>query len=324
MTKKLRQIKSDQIKAELFQGFYRLETAGVPLQQSLSVLLNQSPAIATNLSLVQQAISKGHTISESGYRAKLFSDVDKQIIHTGEESGSLSSVYQLLAQHYASKVRTRKDIKSKLVLPIAMLILMIFINPLPALILGSISAGDYLGQTLGTIIVLALVVYSLLNIVSVLKKIGLEKAVDQLQLSLPFISSWTIKRQVHAFFTHFGLLLKAGVSMSTALPTAINTMSNEALRSKLETVCPSVNEGNSLAVALQPITEISQTTIKQIEIGEQSGRLDQTLIHLSYLKEQDIKAETAFVAEWIPRIIYGLIVMIIAYSIISSAKISSI
>lgn len=324
MKANMRHITSSQIKADLFLKLFRMEASGLSLQQTLNMLKDETSTISPNINCLQSYISKGSTISDSGFKAKLFSTLDRDSIHAGETSGNLAKVYELLAAHYANKARYGKQIKSKLNLPIAMLLLMIFIQPIPDLVLGVITSFEYLKQTVGTILQLLILFYIAMNSGLWLKKLGLETALSHLQLSLPIISNWLITRQINNFFSYLGLLLTSGVPLSQALTTAINTINNDVLKTKFKPIIPSINNGNSLAESLRLVPEIKEITVQQIAVGEQSGRLDQTIQHLSLLQYQAIVAQNKFIAEWIPRIIYGFIVVLIAYSILSTGNISSI
>lgn len=324
MKKQLRQITSNQIKAELFMALYQMETTGISLHQALDILKRETSEISVNISRMQSYIAKGYAVSDSGFKTKLFSTLDKESIHAGESSGHLAMVYKLLASHYADKARYQKQIKSKLHLPVIMLLLMIFIQPLPDLVLGAITGLDYLQLTLGTILQLILVIYIVLKGNDILRKVGLGKALDRLQLSLPILSSWILTRQINNFFTYLGLLLASGSSLSAALPIAIDTINNRVLRTKFKPIIQSIHQGNSLAESLTLIPEIKETIRQQVVIGEQSGRLDQSIQHLSSLQHEAIVAQNEFIADWIPRIIYGFIVVVIACSIITTGNISSI
>ncbi len=324
MKTNMRHITSSQIKADLFLKLFRMESSGLSLQQTLNMLKDENSTISPNINCLQSYISKGSTISVSGFKAKLFSTLDRDSIHAGETSGNLTKVYELLATHYANKARYDKQIRSKLNLPIAMLLLMIFIQPIPDLVLGVITSFEYLKQTVGTILQLLILIYIAMNSGLFLKKLGLGTALSHLQLSLPIISQWLITRQINNFFSYLGLLSASGVPLTQALTTAIDTINNDVLKTKFKPIIPSVNNGNSLAESLRLVPEIKDITVQQIVVGEQSGRLDQTIQHLSLLQHQAIVAQNEFIAAWIPRIIYGFIVVLIAYSILSTGNISSI
>ena len=90
---------------------------------------------------MQSYLSTGSTISISALKATRFSTLDSDNIHARETSSNLAKIYKLLALHYANKARYDKQIKSKLNLPIAMLLLIIFIQPITDLVLGMFTRG---------------------------------------------------------------------------------------------------------------------------------------------------------------------------------------
>lgn len=271
-----------QQRADIFHHLAQLERSGLTALHSFSLLENQSP----QLQALQKRLNLGETISESGFKSGVFSSFDKTMVHAGESSGTLAIIYQQLAKYYTHRVKSFRYIKSKLYLPIAIAILAIFIQATPSLILGQISVGQYLLSTVGLIIKLALVIYVIFKIPSWLtaKSITISRLFDFLKMQIPLLSDWLIRRQVNEFLYSLGLLLSAGLAMSDAIPKAIDTLSNSSLRSKFSQVSAAIGQGNSLALSLENITVINNEILAQITVGENSGRLAETLLHYTKIK----------------------------------------
>jgi len=322
-------INSSQLKADLYLQLSRMEEAGLTQQHAVEILDNHQNKFTKNLKLFQQYLKAGKPITESGFKAGIFSAFDKEIIHAGETSGNMENVYKQLAKLYSHKAINIKQIKTKLSLPILILTLFIFIQPLPALVLNTITASEYLWATIGTLLRIALFFYIILNLVNwltrgPLKFLGLAKPIYQLQLILPGISKWFITRQINNFLTYLSLMLTAGIAISEALPKAINTINNPLFGSKFNPAVSAINKGISLAESLRLVAEIDEKIIQQIKVGEESGKLAETIQHFTDIKRNELIAQDKFLAEWIPRLIYFVILVSVAYSMVTSSSISSI
>ena len=329
MKPKLPRINSNQLKADLYLQLSRMEEAGLTPQHALEIVNQDKTTMTKAISFFQKYLKAGRPISESGFAAGIFSEFDRELIHAGESSGNMMYVYQQLARFYSDKAIRIKQIKSKLYLPIVILVLFIFINPLPALISNAISASDYLSASFGSLIKLYLLYYLSFNLIpwltgGPLKFLGLAPLVFRLQAVLPFISTWLYARNINLLMTYLGMMLASGIAISDAIRKAINTINNPIFKAQFQPVISSINNGVTLADSLRLVPEIKETMIQQILVGEESGRLAETILHFSEIDREELAAQDKFLAEWIPRIIYFVILVSVAYSMITSSSISSI
>ena len=322
-------INSSQVKADLYLQLSRMEEAGLTPQHAVEILDNHQNKITKHLRLFQQYLKAGKPITESGFNAGIFSAFDKEIVHAGETSGNMENVYKQLAKLYSNKAINIKQLKTKLSLPILILTLFIFIQPLPALILNTISVPEYLWTSIGTLLRIGLFFYIILNVVSwltrgPLKFLGLAKSIYQLQLILPRLSNWFITRQINNFLIYLSLMLAAGIAISEAFPKAMNTINNPMFRIKFNPAASAIYKGISLTESLRLVLEMDEQIIQQIKVGEESGKLAETIQHFTDIKRDELIAQDNFVVELIPRIIYLFIVGIVAYSIVTGSTLSSI
>ena len=151
-----------------------------------------------------------------------------------------------------------------------------------------------------------------------LRFLGLRRLVFTLQLTLPLIAPWVIRRQSKEFLLILGLMLDAGVPILEALPKAANTIKNALLAERVRQAGYSIQEGCSLTNALMQIKELSSITLQIIAVGEQSGKLATSLLHFAKLEAEAISLQEEMLAQWLPRLIYTTITIWMVYSIISA------
>ena len=316
-----RSVISYESRADIYFQLSRLEDAGLPAQQAFELLQKTNNKYINQLQQFQRFLNSGNTIAESGFRSGIFSTSDKDLLVTGEASGSLGSIYKQLANYYGQKVKRSKKIKSQCYLPLAVLIIALFIQPLPALILNEISGLDYVAVSLGRLVIITLLFYITLKLpfwltLGRLRFIGLAKLVYQLQFKLPLISSWLIRRQVTEFFRSLGLMLTAGMPILDALPKALNTIANPIVKSQFKSVVEATRQGSQLTDALADVREIDEQAIQMILAGEKSGKLAEAILHHTKIETEKIELQEDLLAEWIPRLFYLLVVFWVASSII--------
>ena len=193
--------------ADLYLQLARMEDAGMSHTQAFNCLIETGYPHSAKLYKAINYLQPGRPIAESGYRAGLFSQLDRELISAGEISGKLGDIYQQLARYYADKTRHIRKIKSQLFFPFSILLLALLIQPTPALFTGSISVLDYL---FGSFAYILLLIYSIWRLPYWLTEgglafLGLRRIIFKLQLTLPLIAPWIIRRQHKEFLLILGL-----------------------------------------------------------------------------------------------------------------------
>ncbi|WP_143735971.1 type II secretion system F family protein [Methyloprofundus sedimenti] len=184
---------------------------------------------------------------------------------------------------------------------------------------------DYIFSSFGVFVFILILLYIVWQLPfwlteGALRFIGLRGSIFKLQLTLPLLAHWLIRRQIKEFLLILGLMLDAGVPMLEALPKAANTVKNALLAQRIRTAGFSIQEGCSLTGVLMQIKEFKSSTLQIIAIGEQSGTLATSLLHFARLEAEAISIQEEMLAEWIPRLIYMAIAVWMAYSIIAAYR----
>ena len=140
-------------RAQLFGHLAAMEKAGVPVEQALLSL--QVPARAkAALASLQTQIAGGSDMASAGLRSGLFTQLDSTLLRAAQASGCLAAVYQRLAERYNHRAQQTAAVKSRLLMPAAVLVLALFIQPLPALVGGQLSIVGYLWGVLWPLLLL--------------------------------------------------------------------------------------------------------------------------------------------------------------------------
>ena len=107
--------------------------------------------------------------------------------------------------------------------------------------------------------------------------------------------------------------------MLEALPIAVDTVRNQALKSQLSQVKPRIQAGASFWRAIAELSLFGRTqSYGLIRTGEVSGALPRTLLRYAEAETAAIDRFDDLVAEWIPRLAYVAAALVIGYAIIRS------
>lgn len=307
--------------ANLYLQLGRMEEAGIPAQAALSLLSQAGGESGKRASIALIYLNRGRPLAEAGKRAGLFVGLDAEIIKVAEASGTHAEIYRQLSQAYEEEARWRRKIKARLVLPLTVLGLGLFINPLPALVTGSISTIGYLMGSVGVLLLLALVSWGLLRLPTWLRHGWLQPfnhLLDKFQMKMPSLRQWYARRSLRDFMRALGLMLQAGHPLLEALPKAYNVVENSMLRQQLQFLSTRLKAGDTFAQAFSQVEDMEPVAIQLVTTGDQAGKLAEMLLHSVKLESAAIDLQNEQLAAWLPRLIYALSAGWIIWGIFSS------
>ena len=109
-----------------------------------------------------------------------------------------------------------------------------------------------------------------------------------LQRELRFGNVFSDKAK-EGFYNEFGNLLESGVDIQRALNILIEEQEKSSIRELLEHVLSGLISGNSLSEACKKTTHFTTYEYQSIRIGEETGRLNLVLEHLSHFYGDKVK-----------------------------------
>ncbi len=308
------------IRAELYAQLAQMEIAGLPFDRAFVVLQVAGPAKPRLVAM--RALIKRHDFAMSGERSGLFTKMEARLIHASVMSGSPARVYQRLADFYTARAMQAATMKSRMMMPAAVFLLALAIQPLPALIGGSIGVFGYLFQITRPLIVIALIVFGLRWWLARPAHVAKESNVNSPLLSLPIVGKLIIRQNVRDFLESLALMLEAGISMLDALPLALDTIEEPSIKREFARIAPRVAAGAMLSQALADSAFLGDAASREravafINTGEQSGALPEMLLRHTALETHAINSWYEQLATWAPRILYGTVMLWMIISLLS-------
>ncbi|AZP10960.1 type II secretion system F family protein [Undibacterium parvum] len=306
------------LRAQLYQHLAAMEKAGLPTDKAFALLKLAAPA-KQRVDQARKLLGRGKDIASAGQQSGLFGELDAQLLRAATSAGSPAKSYQRLAEMYAQKASMRQTILARMRLPVAIFILSLLIQPLPALVSGSLSAKAYLWGCLRPPLILAALYYLGRAILNRRSNSLFSLGLDRLLLQLPIFGVMHVRHNVRDFFESLGLMLEAGLPMLEALPKASQTMGNQLLRAEFEQLFSRVQRGATLAEASAHLKHLPEPyLISLIQSGEASGTLPDTLLRYASGETEILMRFQQQLADWLPRLVYGAVMLSMAYSLLSS------
>lgn len=295
--------------ANLYLQLGRMEEAGIPAQVAFTLLSQAEGESGKRASVALSYLNRGRSLAEAGKRAGLFVGLDAEIIKVAEASGTHAEIYRQLSQTYEEEARWQQQLQARLVLPLTISGLGLFINPLPALVAGSITLIGYLMGSVGVLLLLALVIWGLLRLSAWLRYGWLQSfghLLDKFQMKMPSLRQWYTRRSLRDFMRALGLMLQAGHPLLEALPKAYNVVANAILRQQLQFLSIRLKAGDTFAQAFSQVKDMDPVAIQLVTTGDQAGKLADMLLHYVKLESEAIDLQHEQLAAWLARLVYAL------------------
>ena len=209
-----------------------------------------------------------------------------------------------------------------MMLPLAIVVIAIFVQPLPSLIAGTLSPGGFLIKCLVELSAVGGAVYLFTGWphwiepgASATRDIPLDPVLPRVPLFGPMYE----RRNVRDCFESLALLLEAGMPILEALPLSVNTIRSQALKQQFSQIKPRIERGASFAQAIGELSFVGHAQAHaMIVAGEASGALPEVLFRYSESETREINQFDDLVAEWTPRLAYTLVLLWIGYGILRS------
>jgi type IV pilus assembly protein PilC len=321
--------------------------SGISLNEALEVIAEQtsSKKFKRTITKVLARIKTGQSLGNSLAKfPKSFDLLFVNIIKVGEDSGTLEENLEYLAAELEDRLELRRNIQAAAFYPAIVLtstfglgfVLAYFVLPKITRLFASLSfklplstriliwlanVMDKYGLAIGIGIILGVVLVRFLITLKFFKPIW-----HWFLIKLPIIGSIIINYNLVMTARTLGILLKSGLPIDQAITITAQTTSNLVYQTRLKKVLPQVQKGKKLSDSLagfkqsrtKPLFPLLVT--KMIDVGERSGRLEESLSYLSEYFGKEVEHTTknlTTVLEPILLIFVGLIVGFIAISIIS-------
>src|SRR5262245_44220609 len=291
------------------QELATLLKAGMPLVQSLDILRKRvnHPVFKSVVDDVHDRVRAGSALSEAfEAHGSLFPGVYTASLLAGEKSGNLEQVIRRYVTYVKVVEGVRRKTISALIYPavllglslvvVAILVLRVVPQfsgyyeqfgkelPLSTRIIVAISnyATTYFGLLILTVVAISVAIWLWL------KRPGQREKLDRAILGLPMLGPIARKFATSQASRTLATLLGGGIPLVNAIDVAARSIRNRHMARELHVASQQVREGRSLASAMTDSGAFPDVALKMVEVGEQTGALQEMLNSLSDFYDEEI------------------------------------
>lgn len=273
-------------------------STGIPLLGCIDSLKQQpySAYFKSILQVISEDVKGGAMLSESlDKHKKVFPDFFRSMVHVGEASGKLDSVFVSLADYYESDAKIKRKVKGALAYPLMLalmtvgivIIMLAFVVPTfreTLFVLGIKPEG--IALAVDTVSEFLLDWWQLLVVGVIVLGVGFflfsrtktgKKAIDIFKVKCPLIGRVQINLITARFARAFSLLLESGMDLATALDTISIILGNSYIEERFNEAAEDVRHGVSLTNAFQKQNLFPQMLLQMISVGEKTASLEDVL-----------------------------------------------
>jgi len=316
--------------------------SGMQVLEALEILKKQTtsaPFIRVLDTLIQD-VRNGHYLSVGMERYKqVFGEFFINLVRVGETSGTLSENFRYLAVELGKKSELQKKIRGALAYPLIILfatlgitgIMSFFIFPkiLPVLLSLNvelpittrifIAVSQFLFSY--GIWVFAVFAVLLIGFLMLLRIRSFRYKWHTLILAMPLLGRLASEVNIINLARTLDLLLKGGVKIVQALEITSDTLGNLVYRDEVRRIAQAVQRGDPMSKLMVQNSELFPPTFAQMAaVGENTGKLNETLVFLAEFYEGELDSTTkslSNILEPMLLLVMGGVVVFVALSIIT-------
>jgi type IV pilus assembly protein PilC len=288
--------------------------AGLPLVQCLEILGDQeeSRSFQAIIKQVQSDVEAGGSLADSmAKHPKAFDNLFTNMVAAGEAGGILDIILQRLSIYIEKAVKLNSQVKAALIYPVSIMVIaagVVFIilwkvipvfaqlfsglgGEMPLLTRIVIAASNFVADYfffIGLIIGFTIFAVRKWHQTPHGKRI-----LDGAMLKIPVIGMLLRKIAVARFCRTLGTLTASGVPILDGLQITAKTAGNAIIEDAIMSVRKSVEEGKTISDPLAETKVFPAMVVQMINVGEQTGALDQMLSKIADFYEDEVDTAVA-------------------------------
>lgn len=315
----------------------RMLEAGVEVRKSLQSSSSHShdKRITSTVQNVIRHIRKGDDLTTSfAIHADNYPPLFLDLLHVGEQTGSLPEVFFALADYYEANVKRMREFRAQITWPLIQLFAAILIIGLLIYILGIVqsNAGGQAEDILGLGLVgasgavkwftmtLGGIAATWIGLIVISRSSSGQQALHPFLMTIPGVGYCMKAFGIARFSWCFALTQKAGMSIKPSIESSLKATSNGAFVAATPYVWDDLAQGETLTDSLNKTGLFPIEYIHLVETAEQTGTVPETLDRMSHRFDEDAHRAMTWMTNIIARIIWGLVACFIGFIVISFFK----
>lgn len=284
--------------------------SGLTLMQALVILRDQiqSKSFHDIVVSIINDVEAGSSLSDAIKKyPKAFSPVYISLIKAAESSGLMDKVLDKLATTLEKQQELKEKVRGALIYPIIVIILMVGVAMLMMIFvipqISTLYSSFDVELPLPTRILIGVsgIVASFWPVLLILGGAGGflflrwrktqsgRKVTDRIVLKVPVVGKLITQNILTEFARTLGLLVGAGSAIVPSLRLIRDVVGNKIYEDSISDVAMRVEKGVSMGDALKADILFPPYLVEMVKIGEQSGKLDDSLVRASDYYEKEVE-----------------------------------
>jgi type IV pilus assembly protein PilC len=288
--------------------------AGLPLVQCLDILGSQeeNKTFAAIINEVRSDVESGMSIADSMRKhPKAFDNLFTNMVAAGEAGGILDVILQRLSTYIEKAVKLNSQVKSALIYPVSIIVIaagVVFIilwkvipvfaqlfsglgGEMPFLTRMVIGASNFIARYI--LLIIPAIAAGCVAVGKYHQTYRGRRVLDGLLLKIPVIGMLLRKISVARFCRTLATLTASGVPILDGLEITAKTSGNAIIEDAIMAVRKSVEEGRTVSEPLAETKVFPPMVVQMINVGEQTGALDQMLSKIADFYEDEVDTAVA-------------------------------
>lgn len=328
---------------ELLTGATRqmgtLLSSGIPLAETLKAMIEQSEdkRIETMFREIRERINQGASLADAlAEHPYMFGELYVNMVRAGEATGNVDVVLRRLADYLQAQRALRRKVVSALTYPVMMIgIGLIVVAILMTVVVPKISGMlTDMKQTLPPPTRILITISNLFKdywwvgclaiaLVSFLfERIYKHSSngrlfIDRNMLRVPVLGDLLRKQAVSRFTRTLSTLLQSGVPAVQSLEITRTVVGNRVIADATDHIRTRILEGTDIATPLKQTNAFPAIVGYMVNVGEQSGELEQMLDRIAQAYDEEIDIATERLTSVLEPIMIVALAVVVGYIVIS-------
>jgi type II secretory pathway component PulF len=316
--------------------------AGLTLDESLGILAQRlrQPGLRSLSQSLHRALVDGRSLSQAlAEYPRIFSPLYVNLVSAGEASGALPKILLRLSGHLTTLQNLRDKVRGALIYPMVLVVAGIGLivtfmtvmvpritsffsgtgQPLPAATQLLININQAIMHYWWAVPIGGFLGYGVYRAITQSAEGRL--AWDTVAWKIPVFSRITRYRYFVQFSQTLGTLCENGLTMLRALELLEEISGNAHVRARTEAARQAVIDGAALSVALRAQNLFPDLFLDMVAVGEQTGRLAETMLHITEVYDRELNKQVEVVTTLIPpmvMVVIAAVVGLVVYGIMSA------
>lgn len=320
----------------------QLSRAGIPLLEGLADLRDstEQPRFREILSAILEEVEGGKTLSQAmNNHPAAFDNVFVSLIKAGEQSGTMTEVFENLATTLKWQDELVAQTKRLLMYPalvfvvVGGVIVFLMMYLVPQLVSFLKNMGQELPfQTKALIFVSGVfvnywyLVFGLPILAAVAATLVIRQSAraryrwDYFKLRIPFVGPILQKIILARFANFFALMYQSGITILDALKTSEEIVVNRVIADGLARAGQQISAGDSVAESFENLGMFPPLVVRMLRVGEATGALDTALLNVTYFYNREVKESVEKLLKMLEpalTVMLGLVLAVIMFSVLT-------